>query len=138
MAEQRDAERKMHMHIHAKRLVALSGKQHQEISLVDPPRPGVADAIATCRNAGIKVTMVTGGAFLACALQACPPLTRCPPHAFADHPLTAEATARKVNILTRPTRRDVALEDGVADHDIPLTDPRVEAVVIVGRIFPSS
>jgi len=37
-----------------------------------------------------------------------------------------------VNIITRPTRRDVALEDGVADHEVPLTDPRVEAVVITG------
>ena len=36
------------------------------ISLVDPPRPGVAEAIATCRNAGIKVTMVTGGECLFC------------------------------------------------------------------------
>ena len=37
---------------------------------------GVAEAVVSCREAGIKVTMVTG-----------------------DHPLTAEAIARKVNML---------------------------------------
>jgi sodium/potassium-transporting ATPase subunit alpha len=79
------------------------------ISLVDPPRPGVADAIATCRAAGIKVTMITG-----------------------DHPLTAEAVARKVNIITRATPRDVAFEDGVPESSVLLSDERVEAVVITG------
>jgi sodium/potassium-transporting ATPase subunit alpha len=79
------------------------------VSLLDPPRPGVAEAIATCRGAGIKVTMVTG-----------------------DHPLTAEAIARKVNIITRATQRDVAFEDGVPEESVPLSDERVEAVVITG------
>jgi hypothetical protein len=43
------------------------------ISLVDPPKPGVEEAIGECRDAFIRVVMVTG-----------------------DHPLTAEAIARKV------------------------------------------
>jgi P-type E1-E2 ATPase len=30
------------------------------ISLNDPPRPGVAQSVAKCRVAGIKVIMVTG------------------------------------------------------------------------------
>ena len=30
------------------------------ISLVDPPRDGVDDAVARCRAGGIRVTMVTG------------------------------------------------------------------------------
>lgn len=30
------------------------------ISLIDPPRPQVKDAVAKCRSAGIKVIMVTG------------------------------------------------------------------------------
>lgn len=30
------------------------------ISMIDPPRPGVAEAVMTCRTAGIKVVMVTG------------------------------------------------------------------------------
>lgn len=30
------------------------------ISITDPPRPGAAEAVQTCRAAGIKVVMVTG------------------------------------------------------------------------------
>lgn len=30
------------------------------ISMIDPPRPNVPDAVAKCRSAGIKVIMVTG------------------------------------------------------------------------------
>ena len=80
------------------------------ISLVDPPRQGVAEAIAMCRGAGIKVTMVTG-----------------------DHPLTAEAIARKVGIISRPTRHDVAAALGIAEAEVPLSDERVEAVVVTGE-----
>jgi sodium/potassium-transporting ATPase subunit alpha len=81
------------------------------VSLVDPPRAGVAEAISTCRSAGIKVIMVTG-----------------------DHPLTAEAIARKVGIVTRSTVHDVAAARGVAvDHVSMVEDPEVEAPVITGE-----
>ena len=63
------------------------------ISLVDPPTPGVEEAIDTCRDAFMRVTMVTG-----------------------DHPLTAEAIARKVGIITLPTARDVAFAEGLGDE----------------------
>ncbi|KAF8072642.1 Atpalpha [Scenedesmus sp. PABB004] len=79
------------------------------ISLVDPPRPGVLDAVNKCRSAGIRVAMVTG-----------------------DHPLTAEAIARKVGIVTLPTPREVAAEAGVPEGSIEITDERVGAVVITG------
>ena len=46
------------------------------IGLEDPPRPEVADALQTCRDAGIKVIMVTG-----------------------DHPQTATAIAREVGLV---------------------------------------
>ncbi len=45
-------------------------------SLMDPPKKGVAEAVIKAKKAGIKVFMITG-----------------------DHPLTAEAVARKVNII---------------------------------------
>ena len=79
------------------------------VSLVDPPRDGVAEAVGKCRNASIRVTMVTG-----------------------DHPLTAEAIARKVGIITLPTQREVAAMEGVDEEDVPLSDPRVRAVVRAG------
>ena len=47
--------------------------------LIDPLRPGVREAIARSREAGIRVAMVTG-----------------------DHPVTALAIARELGIATRP------------------------------------
>ena len=84
------------------------------ISLVDPPRDGVAEAVAKCRSASIRVTMVTG-----------------------DHPLTAEAIARKCRIISLPTAREVAHADGLSEADVPLADPRVRAVVIPGYALPA-
>ena len=47
------------------------------MSLIDPPRRNVPDAVAKCRTAGIKVIMVTG-----------------------DHPITAKAIAKMVGIIS--------------------------------------
>ena len=51
------------------------------ISMIDPPRAAVPDAVAKCRSAGIKVIMVTG-----------------------DHPITAAAIARSVGIISEGSR----------------------------------
>jgi len=59
------------------------------MSMIDPPRAAVPDAVAKCRSAGIKVIMVTG-----------------------DHPITAKAIARSVGIISEgnKTVEDIAAE----------------------------
>ena len=47
------------------------------ISMIDPPRAAVPDAVNKCRAAGVKVIMVTG-----------------------DHPITAKAIAKSVGIIS--------------------------------------
>lgn len=79
------------------------------LSLVDPHRPGVPEAVARVRGAGVRVAMVTG-----------------------DHPLTAEAIARKVGIVQCATRREVAAERGVSESEVALEDDDVGAVVLTG------
>ncbi|KAK4296923.1 hypothetical protein Pmani_030611 [Petrolisthes manimaculis] len=58
------------------------------ISMIDPPRSSVPDAVSKCRMAGIAVTMVTG-----------------------DHPVTAKAIAKAVGIISEgsETVEDIAL-----------------------------
>jgi len=79
------------------------------MAMVDPPRKGVAQAVLTCKTAGIKVIMVTG-----------------------DHPTTAKAIAGQVNIITHKTREDVAEEDGVPVEEVSKDDPRIDAAVVSG------
>ncbi|SER70774.1 cation-translocating P-type ATPase [Lentzea albida] len=57
---------------HAERDLELLGL----VGLQDPPRDDVAEAIASCRSAGIRIAMITG-----------------------DHPATARAIARQVGLL---------------------------------------
>lgn len=77
-------------------------------SLEDPPKHGVREAIGRCRSAGIQVMMVTG-----------------------DHPLTAEAIGRKINLMLSETKSQVARrlgrsEDSIQEHEY-------NAVVIHGE-----
>jgi sodium/potassium-transporting ATPase subunit alpha len=62
------------------------------MSMIDPPRAAVPDAVAKCRSAGIKVIMVTG-----------------------DHPITAKAIAKGVGIISdgNETVEDIANRLGV-------------------------
>lgn len=58
------------------------------MSMIDPPRAAVPDAVAKCRSAGIKVIMVTG-----------------------DHPITAKAIAKSVGIISEGTQCTVQCRD---------------------------
>jgi len=77
------------------------------ISLIDPPREAVPDAIATCQKASIKVIMVTG-----------------------DHPITAHAIAKKVGIIRGKTKAEVAQEKGCKIEDVK--DGEATAIVVAG------
>jgi sodium/potassium-transporting ATPase subunit alpha len=55
------------------------------IGLEDPPRPEVADALQKCRDAGIKVIMVTSDH---------------PPHRDGDHPRDRTGTLRHARVIT--------------------------------------
>ncbi len=54
------------------------------IGMMDPPRPEVEAAVATCRRAGIRIVMITG-----------------------DYGLTGESIARRVGLVTGPVVRIV-------------------------------
>jgi sodium/potassium-transporting ATPase subunit alpha len=50
-----------------------------------------------------------------------------------DHPFTAEAIARQVNLITLPTAHDVAESEGLNIDDIDiLRDERVQSLVLTG------
>jgi sodium/potassium-transporting ATPase subunit alpha len=76
-------------------------------ALIDPPREDVPMAVHNCKTAGIKVIMVTG-----------------------DHPITAKAIAKNVNIIAYPTVDDIAAERGCRVEDV--NDDDVHSIVVPG------
>jgi len=86
------------------------------ISMIDPPKPKVKDAVAECRNAGVKIVMVTG-----------------------DHPLTAKAIASEVGIITQPTKEDILheMKDDENDDHEELDDSLINAIVVTGKELES-
>ena len=77
------------------------------MSMIDPPRAAVPDAVAKCRSAGIKVIMVTG-----------------------DHPITAKAIAKSVGIISEGNE---TVEDIAQRLNIPVEDvnPREAHAAVV-------
>ncbi|VDK65884.1 unnamed protein product [Onchocerca ochengi] len=79
------------------------------VSMIDPPRAAVPDAVAKCRSAGIKVVMVTG-----------------------DHPITAKAIAKSVGIISEGSKtvEDIAIERNCTVEEVNSNE--ADAAVIHG------
>jgi len=77
------------------------------ISMIDPPRAAVPDAVAKCRSAGIKVIMVTG-----------------------DHPITAHAISKSVGIISEgnETVSDIAKRLNIPEEKV---NPREATACVV-------
>ncbi|XP_012885947.1 PREDICTED: sodium/potassium-transporting ATPase subunit alpha-4-like [Dipodomys ordii] len=79
------------------------------ISMIDPPRTAVPEAVDKCRCAGIKVIMVTG-----------------------DHPITAKAIAKNVGIISEDneTAEDIAARLYIPVSQVDTRD--IKAIVVHG------
>lgn len=81
------------------------------VGMIDPPREEVRDAVAECRNAGIKPVMITG-----------------------DHKITATAIARSLGIMTG---RDTALTgtdvERMSDEELR---GKADGVAVYARVSP--
>jgi magnesium-transporting ATPase (P-type) len=77
------------------------------VGFEDPPRPDVPSAVRRCRDAGIKVVMVTG-----------------------DHPHTALAIARQIGLVTNAVPRVLTGEDlaAMSDTEIQIALDNLEIV----------
>merc|ERR1719335_1675045 len=80
------------------------------MSMIDPPRAAVPDAVSKCRSAGIKVIMVTG-----------------------DHPITAQAIAKSVGIISadNKTVEDIAEELNKPIDELSLEQRRSAHAAVV-------
>ena len=85
------------------------------ISMIDPPRAAVPDAVAKCRSAGIKVGIVLFSIFKLFQVVM----------VTGDHPITAKAIAQSVGIISSnsETVEDIAIRKGIRIEDV---DPRHE------------
>jgi magnesium-transporting ATPase (P-type) len=82
------------------------------VGMMDPPRPEVAEAVAKCHRAGIRIIMVTG-----------------------DYGLTAESVARRVGILrgSSPRILNGAEMDGMDEDAL---EEALRGEVILARVAP--
>jgi Ca2+-transporting ATPase len=83
------------------------------IGLIDPPRGEAADAIASCLAAGIVPVMITG-----------------------DHPLTARAIARRLDILKSDDAGAVLTGTELAQLSMEEFERRIREVRVYARVLP--
>jgi len=81
------------------------------IGMIDPPRPEAKEAVRTCEQAGIKPLMITG-----------------------DHPLTAQAIARELGVLTSGRAVTGAELDSMSDAEL---DRVIETIEVYSRVSPA-
>lgn len=79
------------------------------ISLIDPPKLDVPDAIRKCQTAGVKVIMVTG-----------------------DQQLTAASIAKKIGIFSSKTSLEIQEEQGCSYEE---AIEQADAIVINGAML---
>ncbi len=83
------------------------------VGMIDPPRPEARDAVAICRNAGIKVVMITG-----------------------DHVVTASAIAKELGILQKGDKAITGAQlDAMTDREL---DAQVESISVYARVSPEN
>lgn len=80
------------------------------IGMIDPPRPEAQQAVETCKEAGVTPVMITG-----------------------DHPLTAEAIARELGILTDGRAITGAELESMDDAEL---DREIERIQVYARVSP--
>jgi len=81
------------------------------VGMIDPPRPEAREAIRTCREAGIRPIMITG-----------------------DHPVTAQAVARELGLLTGGR---VVTGAELEAMDESRLDTEVDAIQVYARVSPA-
>lgn len=83
------------------------------VGMIDPPRPEAKDAVAICRQAGIKPVMITG-----------------------DHVVTASAIAKALGIMQADDRAITGSElDSMTDAEL---DACVENIAVYARVSPEN
>ena len=79
------------------------------VGMIDPPRPEARQAVDQCRQAGIRVIMVTG-----------------------DHPVTASAVAREVGLIPPGTKSHAVITGPELNQ---MSDPELKKALRKARVF---